>query len=115
MTPPAIKRAILDLAVEDSYALPEVLARVSGLLPETRQSTARAVARAAVLDMVGSGLLTVVRQAHPGGPEIVLKSQESVRCLADDLEWVEGDHWRAHCRIVATKEGRETYESNPSE
>ena len=104
-----MQRAILDLAVEDSYSLPELVTRVSGLQADTNRGVVRKLVQACVREMFELGLLEVVHQVIPGGSGVALDRAGSVQSLADDLEWVDGPQWRSHARVVATQAGRDAY------
>lgn len=104
-----LEHTILDLTVEDSYALSEILNRVSGLEGGGRRGAIRAEVREAVLRMLSSGLLVATWLEEPDGPEEPLDESVARQALADDLEWVFGGPWRPHMRVCASALGRERY------
>ncbi len=111
MTTTSLRQVILDLTVEDSYSLPELVARALGQKPDQPEGTVRRAVQACVLEMFGQGLLAVVRQTTPGGDERALADDAAERALADDHEWIDGPAWRAHTRVVATPRGHDVYEA----
>jgi hypothetical protein len=104
-----VRHTILDLAVEDSYALSEIVSRVQQDCNEISEGYARDLARRCVELMLDEGLIEVTRLETPSGPESVVDSREARIALADDLAWRPAKHWRAHIRIVATPSGRTRY------
>lgn len=104
-----IFHAILDLAVEDSYALSEVVARIRQRHNELSEREAKQVARSAVGEMVDAGWIAITRLDNPGGIEVQLGTEEAKNALADDLNWVATPHWRSHVRVVATSAGEQVY------
>lgn len=109
MTDLDLERIILDLAVEDSYGLPELIARVEGVQPDLSKAEVRQLVRVCVRNMVESGLLLVTRLTVPGGDEPELDHASALEALSDDLEWIDSLHWRSHARVVATERGRKRY------
>jgi hypothetical protein len=104
-----LQRIILDLAVEDSYALSEVVSRVRQSNASLSLTTARELARRTVQEMLHAGLIVVTRLESPNGPEATLDHDTASQALADDLTWLELKHWRPHVRVVATPAGEEAY------
>jgi hypothetical protein len=104
-----MQRLILDLAVEDSYSLPELVARALGVQPGGSKGEWRKIVQACTREMFESGLLEVTRLEEPGGSEVALDHDAAEQSLADDLEWVDGSRWRPHVRVVATQQGRDKY------
>ncbi len=109
MTNPSALQAILDIAVEDSYALSEVVSVIRQTQTTISSADAKALARKTVAQMLERGLLAVTRLEVPGGKEVELGRDEAISALADDLAWLELPHWRPHVRILATQQGRAAY------
>jgi hypothetical protein len=99
----------LDLAVEDSYALSEIVSRIRQTNPGLSAAEAKRVARATVEEMVKQGYLNVCKLDEPNGVETVLDPIAAIVAVADDLAWPEADRWRPHIRISATDAGKEEY------
>ena len=111
-TSPA-NRAILELTIDDSYALSEVVARLRSLQPRLAPNEARELARSSVLELVERGFVTITRLHEPGAEESEMSAQDARLALQDDLCWLEIPHWRPHLRVVATAEGAEAYRGGP--
>ncbi len=109
MTDPDIRRAILDIAVEDSYALSEVVAQVHAVRPELSPSSAREITKSAVEELLDAGLIAVTQLDTPNGSERELTTSEARAAIADDLGWMDLPSWRTHARVCATHLGREAY------
>ena len=101
------QRAILDLAVEDSFALSEVVSYVREQVPGLRN--VRSVVKNAIVEMLEAGWLQLTHMAAPAKGEDDLDASSARRALDDDLAWVEARSQRPHLRIVATPQGKETY------
>jgi hypothetical protein len=113
MTATALRQVILDLTVEDSFSLPELVARALGQQPDQPEEAVRRAVQACVIEMFEQGLLAVVRQTSPGENERALGDDAAARALADLEEWIDGPGWRAHTRVVATPRGHSVYEAGP--
>jgi hypothetical protein len=112
MTDTNIRRVILDLAVEDSYAPSEIVARVHRVYTHQPASEVRELVRKAVGEMLDLGLLGATWLESPGDPEAVLEANAARAALGDDLAWLAHNHWRPHPRITATSLGRDKYNSH---
>lgn len=104
-----LERTILDLAVEDSYSLPEVISRVRNTRSGLSARAAKEITRRTLEQMLDKGLITVTRLEKPEGDEQDLDYQKAKVALADDLSWVDLQGWRAHPRIAATEVGKKAY------
>lgn len=109
MNESSVKRIILDIAVEDSYALSEIVSRVRHARSGLSAKQAKEVARKTVDELLDAGLIAVIRLESPEGLESSLDPEAAKQALADDLTWLELPHWRPHVRIVATAAGSEAY------
>jgi hypothetical protein len=109
MNESSVERIVLDLAVEDSYALSEIVSRVRQARPGLSAKQTKELARKTVEEMLDAGLITATRLESPEGPESSLDREAAKEALADDLTWLELPHWRPHVRIVATSAGTEAY------
>jgi hypothetical protein len=106
------ERLILDLAVEDSFALSEIVARIRQAREDLPVTAIRNLARDAVLSMLARDLIEATRLDDPNAAEVPIDRDSANALLASDLAWLEVNHWRPHLRIVATRTGRELYYQN---
>ena len=109
MNESSVERIILDLVVEDSYALSEIVSRVRHSRSGLSTKHAKELARKTLEEMLDAGLISATRLESPEGLESSLDHEAAKEALADDLTWLELPHWRPHIRIVATLTGREAY------
>ena len=109
MSASSIRQVILDLAVDDSFALSEIVSRVRQEQAELSASEAKQLARKNVEEMLELGLVEVTRLENPSDAELPLDRDAAKIALMDDLSWLPSTHWRAHVRVVATAAGREAY------
>jgi hypothetical protein len=104
-----ISRIVLDLVVDDSYALSEIVSRIRQGCAGLSQREAKQLARTTITRMLDAGWIAITRLDRPGAPEVELDPPDAKSALADDLNWVEPAHWRSHVRVVATSEGEDAY------
>jgi len=105
----SIEQIVLELVVEDSYALSELVSRIRQEHAELSEREARRLARDSVKEMLSDGLVEITRLETPGGPESVVDHNAARLELDDDLSWMTAKHWRVHVRVVASAAGRERY------
>lgn len=108
-----IDRAILDLAVEDSYDLLEVQSRVQDLLSVPEEDAMR-ITQEHVRQLFTDGLLSVWKAQELGGDEEILPPDEAVQALADDSIWVRPEVGFPRVRILATEAGERAYYADPA-
>lgn len=104
-----IRRTVLDLLVDDSFALSEVVSRVQHENSQLSVPEARRIARDTVVEMFELGLIEVLHLSNPRDAEITLDPSSAAFALKDDLAWLPSTHWRPHLRIAATAAGKEAY------
>jgi hypothetical protein len=105
----AAERLVLDLVVEDSYALSEVVSRLRDAHRELGVSDVKQLARATVHGLLEAGLVGIATLETPGAGESEIASDAAHAALADDLNWLELKRWRPHVRVFATTAGQEAY------
>jgi hypothetical protein len=103
------ERRILDLAVEDSYALAEIVLRVRDAYPDHPHRDVKEETRATIHALFRKGLIEVTKLEKPEGPEPALKGAAALVALDDDFNWIEMKHWRPHIRIVASSRGQAAF------
>jgi hypothetical protein len=104
-----IKRTVLELVVDDSFALSEVVSRIHQENSHLSVQEARRVARDTVAEMFDLGLIEVLHLSNPRAAEVTLDPSAAAFALEDDLAWLPSTHWRPHLRIAATASGKEAY------
>ncbi|MDP9350592.1 MAG: hypothetical protein M3P51_03495, partial [Chloroflexota bacterium] len=88
MMPSQIDRAILDLVVEDSYDLMEVVARLRDLLPDESEPEVQQIAQERARQLLTDGLIAVWIVETVGGEEVCLPSHEAEAALAKEGNWL---------------------------
>jgi hypothetical protein len=107
-----IHRAILDLAVEDSYDLVEVQARVQDILRERAGGDVSRIVRESVRHLFSEGLLSVWKAQELGGEEELLPKSEAEEALMDDGSWIRPEVGFSRVRVLATEAGERAYYAN---
>ena len=106
---PSIQLDILDLVIEDSFALSELVARVRQAHPSLSRRDATERAKETLIAMLRSDLIRVTRLEAPGDEEQALDYSAAMTAFDDELNWLELRHWRPHARVVATDEGQKVF------
>lgn len=104
-----LQRAILDLVVEDSFALTEVVSRVRRQGPGPSDRDATSMVKAAVRELLESGMVRLTEMESPQSGERDLDDRAAHVALDDDLAWVDSPITRRHVRVVATSKGQEAF------
>ena len=105
----SIEQIVLDLVVEDSFALSELVSRIRQEHAGLSEREARLLARDSVKAMLSDGLVQITRLETPSGPELPVDLTAARLELDADLSWMTAKHWRAHVRVVASAAGKERY------
>ena len=109
MTLSDVERRILDLAVEDSYALSEIVSRLGDAFPKLASKEVKELTKETIRALYEKGLIEITKLEFPEGPEPAVRQNEALVALADDFNWVQLKHWRPHVRVVATAAGRAAF------
>lgn len=104
-----VHQAILDLAVEDSYALWEIVWRLRHLFPARPETEVRCIAHQAVQELIASDLIQLLQLREPDGEELPLPAHEVEETLADERCWQAPPDYAPQIRILATEAGERTY------
>lgn len=113
MSTEQIQHVILELVVEDSFALSEIVDRIRQQNAQFVFEEALAAARSCVEHMLELGLIEVSRLDTPRGPESTVRGEDALTGVRDDSEWRRSTSWRSHLRIFATAAGRNVYYGRP--
>jgi len=105
-----LHRAILDLAVDDSFSLIEVTWRVRQLMPTLPRGEVRELARIAIGQLLHAGLVRLTKKQSVESPEEDLGINEALVSLEDDLAWADPTYSRGDVRVIATAQGRQAYD-----
>jgi hypothetical protein len=103
---------ILDLLVEDSYGLWEIVGRFNDLFPESSESEVAELARTAVEDLVDAGLVSVWFQPELSGAEELVPPARISEELRDPINWACPPDNHVNVRILATDLGVQAYYGN---
>lgn len=103
------RRIVLELLVDDSYALSEIVSRIRDARPELSAPDARQLATEAVLELLGRGLIEALHLERPNDAEVSLDLNASLIALKDELAWLPSTYWRPHVRVTASSAGKEAY------
>jgi hypothetical protein len=105
----SIRRTVLELLVDDSFALSEIVARIQQERPQLSAPEARRIARETVIEMLRLGLVEALHLERPRDAEITLDRHAALIALTDELAWLASTHWRPHVRVTATSAGKDEY------
>lgn len=103
------ERAVLELAVEDSHALSEVVACVRAEDQSLSLAQARDIARNVTKALLEQGLVQFTRKSSVHQEEQEIADAAALEEMDSDLAWMETRHWKPHLRVLATVKGREAY------
>jgi hypothetical protein len=109
MTLTSMERAILELVVEDSFALSELVSRVRTEQPSLSLAAARRVARDVTKALLQRGLVQVTAKPSAYELEHDIDAVAGLKELESDLAWLEARHAKPHVRVVATAQGEAAY------
>jgi hypothetical protein len=109
MTLTTVHRAILDLLVEDSYGLWEIVWRLQDLFPERSTAEVTSAAREGVQELLDAGLISVWRLQEVGGEELPVPEGEIGSELAKESNWIGPQDNGSQIRILATEAGERAY------
>ena len=102
-------RAILDLVVEDSYALSEIIWRLRGAHPELPPPELQRLAKKSITELLDVGLVELTQLDEKLGEETALDTQSASRAIENDLNWLEPRDTGPQVRVVATESGEAAY------
>ena len=104
----ALRRAILDLAVDDYTGLWEVLWLLQGIVRDTSEQTTT-LGRRLVSEMMKDGSLQLYLGRSFTGDEHQVLGDDRNRLLESDTYWNEPLAEYPHLRVVATEQGEREY------
>jgi len=105
-----LKRAVLELGVEDAYGLWEVLWKLQPQATTEAGAPARAIAADAVASLLNKGLLVV--QLEHNDTSTIVSGMDAQRLLENASSWTEPLAGEGAVRVVATPAGRDAYYSS---
>jgi hypothetical protein len=109
MTPTELRRALLDLAVDDYTGLWEVLWLCQGKLPDADLQQTLVLARCLVKEMLRDGSLQLYLGSSFTGDERQVLGDDRSHLLESDIYWNEPLAEYPHLRVVATEQGEREY------
>jgi len=113
MTVPAFEREILSDAVDDWFALWEVLAIARNLFASMSETDQFEFSKATLKRMVTEGLVFLCFFKHSNNDEVRIPADKTDYVLDDDANWQPEFPNKWHIRFAATEKGEKVYYDLP--